>query len=77
MTEMYSLNQLSRKLDFPYQSLLARIRTGELIPDAITGRYFLFDAGRLPAIIDFLTQPSRTTTVKIEATQTSEKNAII
>jgi hypothetical protein len=65
MTEMLSLNQLSRKLDVPYQSILALVRTGQLIPDSISGRYFLFAATRLYEIEKFLNARRRRATEDI------------
>jgi hypothetical protein len=54
MTEVLSLNQLAKKIGAPYTSLLALVRSGELRPDSISGRYFLFKASRLGEIQLFL-----------------------
>jgi hypothetical protein len=54
MTRLLTLNEISRKLDVPYQTLLAMTRRGELLPNSISGRYFLFDSSRLTEIAQFV-----------------------
>jgi hypothetical protein len=54
MNRMFSVNEISRKFDFPYSTLIAKVREGKLVPDAIAGRSFLFLSSRLGEIEQFL-----------------------
>jgi hypothetical protein len=54
MKRAYTLNELSREVHEPYTSLLAFVRTGQLIPDRCTSRFFIFDESRLGEIKAFL-----------------------
>lgn len=56
MTRLLSLNELSRKADVPYPNVLTSVRTGELRPDAVSGRFLLFNENRLPELIVFLSR---------------------
>ena len=50
MTRLLTLNEISRRLDVPYQWLEAMVRNRQLLPNAICGHSFLFDAERLNEI---------------------------
>lgn len=51
MTRLLSTCELSRKLDLPYQTLVRAVRAGDLVPDAISGRFLFWSEDRLPEIL--------------------------
>jgi hypothetical protein len=51
MMKLLSTLELSRKADTPYQTLIRAIRAGEVIPDAVSGRFYFFEERRLPEIL--------------------------
>lgn len=50
MTRLLTINEISRKLDVPYQWLEGMVERGQLLPNAICGHSFLFDSNRLNEI---------------------------
>jgi len=50
VTRMITINEISRALDVPYQWIETLVRTGQILPTAICGHSFLFDADRLNEI---------------------------
>jgi hypothetical protein len=60
MTRQFTLNELARKADLPYRRLLRKVESGELVPDSVTGRFFLFDEKRLPELLRYLNLPRET-----------------
>lgn len=47
---MLNLAQLSRELDVPYTSLRRLVDREELLPDAIAGKFMLFEAARVSQV---------------------------
>lgn len=54
MTRLLSLNELARKVDCPYARLLKMVRSGEILPDGVSGRFLFFDERRLDQILTLL-----------------------
>lgn len=48
--ELLTVAQLARRLDMPETSLRRLMRTGELAPDAVAGRSYLFEASRVAQV---------------------------
>jgi hypothetical protein len=59
VTRLYTLNEIARETREPYSSLHSLVRNGELKPDSITSRFFLFDSSRLGEIDKFLSSRRR------------------
>ncbi len=51
LLHLLSANELARKIDVPYQTLIRMVRAGEIIPDAVSGRFYLFNKARLSEIV--------------------------
>lgn len=68
MTRLLSLNELSRKTDVPYSTLLELTRRGELCPDALSSRFMLFNESRLGEITAFLNQRRNRNYANVPAT---------
>jgi len=56
MTRLLTLNEISRALDTPYQTLLEMTKRGELLPNSICGHSFLFHSNRLTEIAALIEQ---------------------
>jgi hypothetical protein len=65
-----SLNELAKISGEPYTTMFSLMRRGELIPDAVSGRYLLYDARRVPGIQHFL-DTRRTRSARSELTHTA------